>query len=213
MITFSTFQSLGEKEKLEVLLEYIDTYDMSEIAAHWHLETNEIFDIQMNLIRKKEEQDKDQLIRLESIFPEKKDQMLTYDQIQALPPLDKAKILMRYHEAYDGKTGLLADALGIETKKMYNLIYQSRQKLRESKEKRVDGNMTASDNHDQHDSDNLEKIDQLYLSTNMIEDDMTVELNGEGSSDRVARLLKSVAVMLDGTYDTLTIELKIKRPE
>jgi len=39
-----------------LLLEYIDTYQISEIAAHWDMETKDIFDIQKDLIREKEVQ-------------------------------------------------------------------------------------------------------------------------------------------------------------
>lgn len=56
MITFSKFQSLDKEEKLKLLIEYIDTYQISEITAHWDMETEDIFVIQMNLIREKEVQ-------------------------------------------------------------------------------------------------------------------------------------------------------------
>lgn len=213
MITFSEFQSLGEEEKLNLLLKYIDTYEISEIAAHWHLQPNEVFDIQMELIREVEVQDMDDQSESKKLSQLGRElNMMSYDQIKALPPHIRANTILRYHEMVDGKTGILADCLGIEKKRMYNLIYTSKQKLAELEEKRVDG-MTVNENHIEYGTDNLDGIDQLQLEMNMIDNDMTVALNGEGSGKKIATLLKSIATAIGDTGGMMNVELKIKRPE
>lgn len=211
MITFSKFQSLDKEEKLKLLLEYIDTYQISEIAAHWDMETKDIFDIQMDLIREKEVQRIEQSESKTLSLMEKELKMLSYDQIKALPPQMRAETILRYHQMVDGKTGILADCLGIEKKRMYNLIYTSKQKLAELEEKRVDG-MTVNENHSDY-IDNTEGLDQLQLEMNMTDNDMTVALNGEGNGKKIATLLKSIATAIGDTGGMMNVELKIKRPE
>ncbi len=58
-----------------------------------------------------------------------------------------------------------------------------------------------------------EGIDQLQLEMNMIDNDMTVALNGEGSGKKIATLLKSIATAIGDTGGMMNVELKIKRPE
>ena len=211
MITFSKFQSLGEEEKLNLLLEYIDTYQISELAAHWKMETKDVFDIQMGLIREKEIKRIEQTESKKLSSMGKELGMLTYDQIKALPPQIRAETILRYHEMVGGKTGILADCLGIEKKRMYNLIYTSKQKLAELEEKRVDG-MTVNENHSDY-VDNIDEMDQLQLEMNMTDNDMTVALNGEGNGKKIATLLKSIATAIGDTGGMMNVELKIKRPE
>ncbi|WP_215085455.1 hypothetical protein [Exiguobacterium sp. s78] len=211
MITFSKFQSLDKEEKLKLLLEYIDTYQISEIAAHWEMETKDIFDIQMDLIREKEVQRIEQSESKTLSLMGKELKMLSYDQIKALPPQMRAETILRYHQMVDGKTGILADYLGIEKKRMYNLIYTSKQKLAELEEKRADG-MTVNENHNEY-IDNTEGLDQLQLEMNMTDNDMTVALNGEGNGKKIATLLKSIATAIGDTGGMMNVELKIKRPE
>lgn len=208
-MTFSTFQSLGEEEKLSLLISYMNTYEIGEIAAHWHKSAMDIFNIQMDLIRKKEYgMDSNHETKELSEMGKSLD-MLTYDQLKALHSEDRARIIMHYHEMVEGKTGILADCLGIEKKRMYNLIYTSKQKLEELEKKRVDDMATRQ----KRNVDNEEEIDQLRLEMNMLDNDMTVELTGDGSGKKISNLLESVALAIENTGGMMTVELKIKRPE
>ena len=209
MITFSAFQSLGEDEKLDLLVEYMDTYQIGEIAAHWHKTVTEIFNMQMDLIRSREKKDDPDFESRELSEMGKSLNMMTYDQLKALSPTDRAKLILKYHEMVEGKTGLLADCLGIEKKRMYNLIYASKKKIAESTKKREDVMMSSKETMDY----NEENIDHLKLVMDIIENDMSVELNGEGSGKKVSTMLRSIASAIDDTGGIMRVDLKIKRPE
>lgn len=209
MITFSAFQSLGEDEKLDLLVEYMDTYQIGEIAAHWHKSVTDIFNMQMDLIREREKKDDPDFESRELSEMGKSLNMMTYDQLKALSPTDRAVIILKYHEMVEGKTGLLAKCLGIESKRAYNLIYTSKKRLEEINQKREDVQMTTQNEADYSE----ENIDHLRLVMNMIENDMAVELNGEGSGHKVSTLLRSIASAIDDTGGIMKVDLKIKRPE
>lgn len=208
MITFSAFQSMDEEEKLRLLIKYMDQYQIKEIAAHWHMSVTEVFDIQMDLIRFQAKKENPDFETRELSELGKNLNMMTYDQLKSLSPTDRAEVILNYHEMLEGKTGLLAECLGIEKKRMYNLIYASKRRIAESTKKREDATMTKQESKDYE-----ENIDQLRLVINTIENDMAVELSGEGSGQKVSALLRTVASAIDDTGGIMKVDLKIKRPE
>jgi len=208
MITFSAFQSMDEEEKLRLLIKYMDQYRIKEIAAHWHMNVTEVFDIQMDLIRFQAKKENPDFETRELSELGKNLNMMTYDQLKSLSPTDRAEVILNYHEMLEGKTGLLAECLGIEKKRMYNLIYASKRRIAESTKKREDATMTKQESKDYE-----ENIDQLRLVINTIENDMAVELSGEGSGQKVSALLRTVASAIDDTGGIMKVDLKIKRPE
>ncbi len=208
MITFSAFQSMDEEEKLRLLIKYMDQYRIKEIAAHWHMSVTEVFDIQMDLIRFQAKKENPDFETRELSELGKNLNMMTYDQLKSLSPTDRAEVILNYHEMLEGKTGLLAECLGIEKKRMYNLIYASKRRIAESTKKREDATMTKQESKDYE-----ENIDQLRLVINTIENDMAVELSGEGSGQKVSALLRTVASAIDDTGGIMKVDLKIKRPE
>lgn len=209
MIDFSAFQSMDEEEKLSLLIDYMDTYQISEIAAHWEKSITDVFNMQMDLIREHAKKESADFETRELSEMGKSLNMMTYDQIKSLSPTDRAEVILKYHELLEGKTGLLAECLGIEKKRAYNLIYTSKKRLEELNQKREDAAMTTQNKADY----NEENIDHLRLVMNMIENDMAVELNGEGSGQKVSTLLRSIASAIDDTGGMMKVSLTIKRPE